>query len=77
MIVICMDDRTDALKFGDGLKELTFGKKYEVLTFYPTFPDGREYIAIVNDLGRTNDYLLSRFTTIEKFRELQLDKLII
>lgn len=76
MIVICMDDRTDVLNFGDGLKELTWGKKYQVITYYPTLPDGREYIAIVNDLGRTNDYLLTRFATLEKFRQLQLDKLI-
>ena len=70
-----MDDRTDALNFGDGFRELTWGKKYQVITSYPIFEDGREYISIINDKGSHNDYLMSRFATIERFRELQLDRL--
>jgi hypothetical protein len=70
-----MDDRTDVLNFGDGSKELTWGKKYQVITFYPTHEDGRQYISIINDKGSYNDYLMSRFATIERFRELQLDRL--
>jgi hypothetical protein len=75
MKLICIDDVTDSLNFGDGVKELTFGKEYEIKSFYEKKPDGRQYISLINDKGISNDYLISRFTTLKQFRELQLKKL--
>lgn len=75
MKLICIDDVTDSLNFGDGVKELTFGKEYKIISFYEKKPDGRQYIALINDKGLSNDYLISRFTTLQVFRELQLKKL--
>lgn len=75
MKLICIDDETDILNFGDGVKELTFGKEYEINKFYEAHEDGREYISLINDRGRSNDYLIDRFVTLEEFRELQLRKL--
>lgn len=33
MKLICIDDVTDILGFGDVVKELTYGKTYEILSF--------------------------------------------
>ena len=75
MKLICIDDRTDALNFGDGVKELTFGKEYEIKIFYEAYQDGRQYISLINDRGISNDYLIDRFVTLQVFREIQLSKL--
>ena len=75
MKLICIDDVTDILQFGDGIKELTFGKEYEIKSFYEAHEDGRQYISLINDKGKSNDYLSDRFTTLELFRDLQLNKL--
>lgn len=75
MKVICIDDVTDILGFGDGVKELTYGKEYEILSFYEAKEDGRQYIYLINDKDRSEDYLIDRFVSLEKFRDLQLNKL--
>lgn len=75
MKLICIDNVTDSLNFGDCVKELTFGKEYEIISFYEKKPDGRQYISLINDKGLSNDYLINRFTTLQVFRELQLKKL--
>ena len=75
MKLICIDDETDALNFGDGVKELTFGKEYEIKSFYEAHEDGRQYISLINDKGESNDYLISRFATLQVFRDTQLNKL--
>ena len=31
---ICIDDVTDILNFGDGIKELTYGKEYTIMETY-------------------------------------------
>jgi hypothetical protein len=74
MKLICIDDETDILNFGDGIKELTFGKEYQILSVYES-TNGRQYISLINDKGKSNDYLSDRFVTLETFRELQLNKL--
>ena len=74
MKLICIDDETDILNFGDGIKELTFGKEYQILSVYES-TNGRQYISLINDEGKSNDYLSDRFVTLETFRELQLNKL--
>ena len=76
MKVVCIDDVTDILKFGDGIRELTYGKEYEILVTYESKrgPD-RIQIQIINDRGDRNEYLLSRFVTREKFRELKLKEI--
>jgi hypothetical protein len=74
MKLICIDDETDILNFGDGIKELTFGKEYQILSVYES-TNGRQYISLINDKGESNDYLSDRFVTLETFRELQLNKL--
>lgn len=67
MRLICIDDVTDILSFGDGRKELTWGKEYEVR--YKYRQSERTQISIVNDLGIINDYLLSRFVTVGEFKQ--------
>jgi hypothetical protein len=74
MKLICIDGETDILNFGDGIKELTFGKEYQILSVYES-TNGRQYISLINDKGKSNDYLSDRFVTLETFRELQLNKL--
>jgi hypothetical protein len=74
MRLICIDDETDILNFGDGVKELTWGKEYQILTFYES-TNGKQYIGLVNDKGDNNDYLSDRFVSLEKFREIQLNKI--
>jgi hypothetical protein len=74
MKLICIDDETDILNFGDGVKELTFGKEYQILSHYDS-TNGRRYYSLINDKGESNDYLSDRFVTLETFRELQLNKL--
>jgi hypothetical protein len=75
MKLICIDDVTDILGFGDGVKELTFGKEYEIKTFYRPNEDGRQYVGLINDRGHINEYLIKRFVSLEMFREMQLNKL--
>ena len=74
MRLICIDDETDILNFGDGVKELTYGKEYQINSHYDS-TNGKRYYSILNDKGVGNDYLSDRFVTLETFRELQLDKL--
>ena len=73
MIMVCIDDATDNLNFGDGQKELTFGKTYSVST--DQTKDGRLYFRLVNDKNKSSDYLSTRFVTMEEFRELKLSQL--
>ena len=89
--LICIDDETDALNFGDGIKELTFGKEYHIITDYlynvsvcsvlfchflkNKSNNGRRYVSLINDKGKSNDYLIDRFVTLEVFREIKLNQL--
>jgi hypothetical protein len=74
MRLICIDDETDILNFGDGVKELTWGKEYQINSHYDS-TNGKRYYSILNDKGVGNDYLSDRFVTLEKFREIQLNKI--
>ena len=74
MKLICIDDETDILNFGNGVKELTWGKEYQINSHYDS-TNGRRYYSLINDEGIDNDYNSDRFVTLEKFRELQLKKL--
>ena len=81
MKLICIDDVTDILNFGDGRKELTLYKEYEIIEKYIDYTGDvdswhRIQVSIINDLGIKNEYLLSRFVTREEFRELQLNQLL-
>lgn len=80
MKLICIDDVTDILNFGDGRKELTLYKEYEIIEKFIDYNIGlnskRIQVSIINDLGIKNEYLLSRFVTREEFRELQLNELL-
>jgi len=73
--LICIDDVTDILNFGDGVKELTWGKEYQIQGLYEAHEDGRQYISLINDRGTSNDYIVDRFVSLERFREIQLEKL--
>ena len=72
-MMVCIDDATDNLNFGDGQKELTFGKTYKVSA--DRTKDDRLYFRLVNDKNKSSDYLSSRFVTIEEFREFKLKEL--
>ena len=74
MKLICIDAETDILNFGNGIKELTWGKEYKILSFYKN-KRGVYYYALINDNGVNNGYLSNRFITLEEFRELKLNKL--
>ncbi len=74
MRLICIDDETDILNFGDGVKELTWGKEYQINSHYDS-TNGKRYYSILNDKGVGNDYLSDRFVTLENFREIQLNKI--
>jgi hypothetical protein len=74
MRLICIDDETDILNFGDGVKELTWGKEYQINSHYDS-TNGKRYYSILNDKGVGNDYLSDRFVSLEKFREIQLNKI--
>lgn len=64
MKLVCINDVTDILGFGDGLKELTYGKIYNIISFYEELPDGRQYISLINDKNINSDYLITRFKSI-------------
>jgi len=74
MRLICIDDETDILNFGDGVKELTYGKEYQINSHYDS-TNGKRYYSILNDKGVGNDYLSDRFVSLERFREIQLNKI--
>ena len=74
MKLICIDDETDILNFGDGVKELTWGKEYQINSHYDS-TNGRRYYSLINDQGVGNDYNSDRFVTKEEFRNLQLKKI--
>jgi hypothetical protein len=73
MKLICIDDATDPGTYG--VKELTWGKTYEILSFYEKKEDGRQFIKLINDRGHYTDYLIDRFISLAGFRELQLKSL--
>lgn len=73
--VICIDDVTDILNFGDGIKELTYGKEYEIIERYYQIEWDRLQISIINDEGIKNEYRLSRFVTLEEWRENRLKEI--
>jgi hypothetical protein len=68
--LICIDAIT-----GSGKQELTFGKEYEILKIYDKI-EGRQFIGVVNDSNILSDYLVSRFVTPQKWREIQINKII-
>lgn len=74
MKLICIYDETDILNFGDGVKELTWGKEYQINSHYDS-TNGRRYYSLINDRGIGNDYNSDRFVTKEEFRNLQLKKI--
>lgn len=74
MRLICIDNETDILKFGDDVKELTWGKEYQINSHYDS-TNGKRYYSILNDKGVGDDYLSDRFVSLEKFREIQLNKI--
>ena len=59
MKLVCIDDVTDVLNFGNGEKHLTWGKEYEIVSFHKDYR-GRQFVSIVNDRGKVYDYLLDR-----------------
>jgi len=73
--LICIDDLTDVLKFGDGRRELTFGKEYEILDVYYKNGKMTQY-SIINDLSQRLEYRVERFVNREQFRTIQLEKII-
>ncbi len=76
MKLICIDDVTDILGFGDGVKELTYGKSYKVIKFYVVEQGRHQQVNIINDLGISNDYRLDRFVSLKRWREIQLNKIL-
>ena len=46
MRLICIDDETDILNFGDGVKELTWGKEYQINSHYDS-TNGKRYYGIL------------------------------
>lgn len=74
MNLICIDDVTDILNFGDGIKELTYGKEYHIRRFPQS--ERHSYVSIINDKGVINEYFRSRFVTREEYRDIKINKVI-
>jgi hypothetical protein len=75
--LICIDDVTDILNFGDGIKELTYGKEYEILhLYYNDDPDRPKQCSIINDRGIKNDYRIERFVDKSEFRNITINKIL-
>lgn len=64
---ICIDDCVDILGFGNGSKELTYGRLYKITGFYEKKPHRPQMVSLINDLGVNNDYLFSRFVTLSEW----------
>ena len=76
MNLICIYPETDILKFGNGEKELTYGKEYQIILTYQSTEGRNQQVVIVNDLGRSGDYRLDSFITTEEYRDLQITKIL-
>ncbi len=74
VVLICIDDETDILNFGDGIKELTYGKEYKIIGY--SMSKRADYVSIVNDKGYLNEYYSNRFVSLERYREIKLDKIL-
>jgi hypothetical protein len=74
---ICIDDVTDILNFGDGIKELTYGKEYELyFNNLPTKSYTPKYCSLINDKGISNDYYYDRFVDKAEFRNIKIKKIL-
>jgi hypothetical protein len=78
--LICIDPVTDILNFGGNTtygneSELTYGKEYYIEPYKP-HEDGRQFVRLINDKDVSNDYLITRFVTKAKFRDIKIDKLL-
>lgn len=74
---ICIDDVTDILNFGDGIKELTYGKEYELyFDNLPTKSYIPKYCSLINDKGISNDYYYDRFVDKAEFRNIKIKKIL-
>ncbi len=74
---ICIDDVTDILNFGDGIKELTYGREYEILeTYFNKNPDRPQQCSILNDKGVRNEYRCDRFVDKAEFRNITINKIL-
>lgn len=74
--LICIDAVTDILKFGSGKPELTYGKEYKVLKWFPKLDDGRQFIGIRNDSDVLNEYLITRFVAKDIFRDIKINSIL-
>jgi hypothetical protein len=68
---ICIDDVTDILNFGDGIKELTYGKEYTILETYE-----KKCCCIINDKGVRQSYYCGRFVDNAEFRNMKINKIL-
>lgn len=74
---ICIDDVTDILNFGNGIKELTYGKEYEILhLYYNRNSDKPLQCSIINDRGIKNEYRIDRFVDKAEFRNIKIKKIL-
>lgn len=76
MKLVCIDDVVDILKFGNGKKELTYGKEYDILLFYQEVEGRPRQVCIINDIGKKSDYRLDRFVSIDQYRDIQINKIL-
>ncbi len=74
MRLICIDDETDILNFGDGVKELTYGKEYQINSHYDS-TNGKRYYSILNDKGVRHGVEKELFIDIAKIRQDKIKEL--
>ena len=74
--LICIDPMTDILNLGNGKPELTYGKEYKIERWFTKSEDGRQFIGIINDSNERNEYLITRFVTRTKWRDMQIRLII-
>jgi hypothetical protein len=82
---MCIDDVTDILNFGDGIKELTYGKEYTILETYDIKPNRPGHLdtmvrkpsySIINDKGIREEYYCERFVDKAEFRNMKINKIL-
>ena len=69
MIVVCNED------FVYDYHSLTVGKQYEVVDTYSDWGEDDQYV-VLNDHGINYPYCMSRFVSLEEWRDKQIEKVI-
>lgn len=71
MIIVCIKTGNEDLS----KLQLTVGKQYEVVDTYSDWGEDDQYV-VLNDHGINYPYCMSRFVSLEEWRDKQIEKVI-